>query len=79
MKKITQYAVIVFLMLIAISAYTQKLPDKQTASVWAPATIKNDGKVTGWENQFQAYNNSCRIWYTVANDDDNLYLIVRGS
>jgi hypothetical protein len=59
------------------SADAQILPKKQKASVRAPANIKIDGKATEWDNKFQAYNNATDIYYTISNDDENLYLIVQ--
>ena len=59
------------------NAIAQKLPKVQEQSIKAPATIKIDGKATEWDNQFQAYNPGSRIFYTLSNDDENLYLIAR--
>ncbi|MEO8885078.1 MAG: hypothetical protein ABI367_03385 [Mucilaginibacter sp.] len=65
----------------AIALYTnaQKLPNKQEISLRAPANIKIDGKVDEWDNKFQAYNNANRVFYTIANDDDNLYIIIKAT
>lgn len=57
-----------------IVAFSQKLPAKQQTSVYAPSTVKLDGKITEWEN-LQAYNPATEIAYTMANDKDNLYFI----
>ncbi len=59
------------------AAYAQKLPDKQQGSILAPANVKIDGKTTEWGNKLQAYNNVNRVFYTMANDADNLYLTIR--
>lgn len=58
-------------------AFAQKLPSVQKASVFAPINIKIDGKANEWNDQFQAYNNATDIFYTLANDNDNLYLVLR--
>ena len=58
-------------------ASAQKLPKTQSASVWAPANIKIDGKMTEWNDQFQAHNLGNHIYYTISNDDKNLYLTAR--
>jgi len=68
-----------FLNIGAITASAQKLPSTQKESVLAPANIKIDGKTDEWNNQFKAYNNSTEIFYTIANDDKNLYLIVQAT
>lgn len=60
-------------------AMAQKLPNVQQGSVRAPENIKIDGKATEWGNRFQAYNNSTEIFYTVANDDNNLYLVIHAT
>jgi hypothetical protein len=66
-------------MCIGISASAQKLPNVQSAGVYAPANVKVDGKATEWDNQFQAYNKSNAIYYTMANNNDNLYLIIQAT
>jgi len=65
-----------FLLLVSV-ACAQKLPKVQTSSVWAPADIKIDGKTTEWNDHFQAHNQPNHMYYTLSNDDDNLYLTVR--
>lgn len=74
-------ALLSFLVLGNISLITkaQKLPQVQQTSKFAPADIKIDGKTTEWKDEFQAYNMNNRIYYTISNDDDNLYLTVRTS
>ncbi len=61
---------------IAFTANAQNLPKIQNTSIRAPANIKIDGETTEWNNQFQAYNRSNYMFYTVSNDDNNLYLTV---
>src|SRR5471030_410005 len=66
-----------FLLVVGeVDGYAQKLPNKQEASIWAPGNIKIDGKADEWENKYQAFNKSAEIFYTIANDEGNLYLIV---
>jgi len=69
---------IIFL-ITAVVAYPQKLPGVQTVSLRAPANIKVDGQATEWGNQYQAYNKSTEIFYTIANDDDNLYVVIHAT
>ncbi len=64
-------------LLISVSAYAQKLPNVQQGSLRAPANTKIDGKLTEWNDKFQAYNDVNRMFYTIANDADNLYLVIR--
>lgn len=72
---------ILILMLISANLFAQvsiskKLPTVQEGSVWTPATVKIDGKLGEWEDNFQAYNKSTRILYIMSNDDKKLYLTV---
>jgi len=62
-----------------LSTNAQKLPNVQTASLRAPANTKIDGKPTEWDNKFQAYNHATEVYYTLANDDDKLYLVVQAT
>src|ERR1700742_4496861 len=62
---------------ICLSASAQKLPTTQKASLRAPSNTKIDGKATEWDNKFQAYNNATNVFYTLSNDDNNLYLTVQ--
>jgi len=73
---IKHLTIICFLM-IGFFANAQKLPEVQTVNLRAPAGIKIDGKPTEWDSKFQAYNKSTNAFYTIANDDDNLYLIIQ--
>jgi hypothetical protein len=60
-------------------AIGQKLPNKQETSIYAPADIKIDGTAKEWNDNFQAYNHAVETWYTISNDEDNLYLIFRSN
>jgi len=67
----------ILLMTVAFSSKAQKQPQVQQVSVRAPDNIKIDGKINEWAS-LQAYNSTSRIHYTVSNDDNNLYLTIRG-
>ena len=67
------------LSIAAFAAHAQKLPKVQKASVRAPENIKVDGEATEWHGQFQAYNKATSIFYTMANDANNIYLIVQAT
>lgn len=62
----------------ALTTHAQKLPNKQEASIYAPA-VKIDGNALEWGNTMQAYNQATEISYTLANDADNLYLVCRAT
>ncbi len=67
---------LVLTLITAFIATAQKLPGVQEKGLRAPAKVKIDGDAAEW-GQFMAYNNSTEIFYSIANDDDNLYLIIR--
>lgn len=67
------------LMAIAIWCSALKAQSVQEGSVWAPANIKIDAKLTEWNNTLQAYNRTTLLNYTIANDEKNLYLVIKSS
>ncbi len=75
--KVVQLLPIILLSLICFNANAQKLPSTQKISLWAPDHIIIDGKATEWGGKFQAYNSANHLFYTIANDNKNLYLIVQ--
>ena len=81
MKKI-EFLTPILISLVALTTskvQAQKLPATQKESVLAPSNIKIDGKTDEWDNQFKAYNKSREIFYTIANDNKNLYLIIQAT
>lgn len=73
MKNIAKLSALFFLSLSIKTAVAQKLPKTQKVSLRGSETaIGPDAPA----EQFQAYNPSNRIFYTISNDDDNLYLSV---
>lgn len=82
MKKIintlaNQVFLTLLVLIFCLSVNAQKLPNIQASSLRAPLSIKTDGKLTEWDNKLQAYNHSTNIFYTIANDDDKLYLTIQ--
>lgn len=59
-------------------AQAQKLPEIQTTSVKAPTAIKIDGKPAEW-SKFEAYNNANELYYTISNDNNNLYVVAQAT
>jgi len=70
--------IVLLILVTAINGHAQKLPNVQVQSVRAPAIVKIDGKPTEW-GILQAYNHATEIFYTMANDDENLYLVVQAT
>jgi hypothetical protein len=66
---------------IALSISTigaaQSLPKIQSGSILAPSDIKVDGQLKEWGNKLQAYNYAGRVFYTISNNAENIYLTVR--
>ncbi|NRF40768.1 hypothetical protein [Pedobacter foliorum] len=75
MKKVILNILLVFGLPWPILA--QKLPKIQEHSIKAPVNTRIDGKPTEWKDAFQAYNPKTELYYTISNDQDNLYLIVQ--
>jgi len=73
------YLIIPALCLAVCSSFAQKLPNVQQGGMRAPAGAKVDGNAAEWNGRFQAYNHATDIYYTVANDDEKLYLIVQAT
>mgnify|MGYP001546213068 CR=1 FL=1 len=64
---------------ICFTAQAQKLPNIQAAGLRLPAETKIDGTASEWNNKFQAYNKANGIFYTLANNNENVYLAVKAT
>lgn len=58
-------------------AGAQRLPKIQNEGMRALANIKIDGMANEWGDNFKANNPDNRMLYSMANDDKNLYLIIK--
>ena len=74
---VNRLSVFLIILIISADANAQKLPNVQKSSLRAPENIKIDGNLVEWGNKFQAYNNATDLFYTMANNDENLYLVIR--
>lgn len=72
-------ALLLVTVIIAINTFAQKLPITQQVSLRAPANVKIDGKANEWGEKLQAFNPATEIFYTMANDDKRLYLVVQAT
>lgn len=63
---------------LCVVVKAQKTPDIQTASLPAPSNLKIDGKAAEWGDTFAANNKRTSLLYSLANDDKNLYLVIKG-
>ncbi len=66
------------LVFLSITIRAQKTTDIQTVALNAPANIRIDGKATEWSETFAADNKRTSLLYSLANDDKNLYLVIKG-
>lgn len=79
MKNLKLFAGAALSTLSVCFAQAQKLPNVQQASMHLPTETKIDGKASEWNNQFQAYNKTTGIYYTIANNNENIYLAVQAT
>ena len=80
MKQRTQFTGLILLTLSFIMPSIcagQSLPSIQEKSLRIPVGMKIDGKAAEFNNTFQAYNKTTYLYYTLSNDDDNLYLVIQ--
>jgi hypothetical protein len=76
--KLTLFQILVIILSVASSSVdAQKLPNIQMTGFRAPANVKIDGKPTELDTTFRAHNAAADVLYTIANDDENLYLVVQ--
>ena len=68
-----------FILALPLFGYSQKLPSKQGQGERIPNNCKVDGKTTEWNDKLKAYNSNTETFYTIANDDKNLYVIIKAT
>ena len=69
--------IIISFLVIYTSTTAQTLPLKQEISLRAPSNIKLDGKSTEWGDKFQAFDKATEVFYTISNNDENLYFTIK--
>ena len=67
------------LLTIAFTVNAQKLPNVQQTGFRSPDSIKIDGNLNEWGNKFMAYNSANKLFYSISNDNDNLYLVAEAN
>lgn len=78
MKKTSSMLMLLCLIAGQLFAQDAKLPNVQTANN-TPPQVKVDGNLKEWNNSFQAYNKQTKLFYTISNDDQLLYLVVKST
>ncbi|WP_299515650.1 hypothetical protein [Mucilaginibacter sp.] len=80
MKKLISLTSLFLLSCLTVFAQeTKKLKEVQAANLWAPSPIKIDGVLKEWGDSFQAYNKATKLYYTISNDDKNIYLAIKST
>jgi hypothetical protein len=74
--RISKLLLSLILIVPTITIGQKKLPKVQQSSIFAPKDITIDGKANEWDQVYQAYHPTNRIFYTISNDNENLYLII---
>ena len=77
--KVTTIIACILFACLNSSAQAQKITNVQETAVWVPGNIKVDGKLNEWGDNLQALNKATQVYYTLANDDKNLYLAIRSA
>jgi len=67
----------IYICLLSLNLKAQKLPQIQEKGVMLPKNFKVDGTNKEWKNEFVAFNKSLGVYYTIANDFERLYLIIK--
>lgn len=79
MKKMSLMIILAAFSTQHLFAQDVKLKNEQPeAGIWAQP-VKVDGNLKEWNENFQAYNKQTKLFYTISNDDKNLYLVVRST
>lgn len=68
---------LVYLLIYSVNISAQKLPNiQQGSNVVANSSIKIDGRPNEWDS-YAAFNKITGVYYSIANDAKNLYLVLR--
>src|SRR6187402_767905 len=78
LSTLTKVVIVLLFTAAATNLQAQKINNIQEGSVWAPANAKMDARLNEWGN-LQAFNKTIGLNYTIANDDKNLYLVIKAT
>ena len=79
MKTKIKYLLVLSLSVFIFSsqpARSQKKAELIT-SLWAGKPILIDGKLNDWNDNLSLYNDAAKLYYNIANDDENIYLAIK--
>lgn len=77
MKRYSSFAGIFILQFLFISAAAAQSKTKANTLQPPPADIKIDGSLKEWGDSLRYYNPEKKLYYTLANDKDNVYMAIR--
>lgn len=60
----------------SLPVHSQKKAELIT-SLWAGKPIIIDGKLNDWNDSLSLYNEAAKLYYNIANDDENIYLAIK--
>ncbi|MBM3401672.1 MAG: hypothetical protein FJY21_05045 [Bacteroidetes bacterium] len=77
---IKNYLILLFSVntIIALPAYSQKKAEL-VKSMWPIKPILIDGRLDDWSDSLSLYNEATKLYYNLANDDENIYLAIKNS
>ncbi|MFB6456022.1 hypothetical protein ACE38W_12190 [Chitinophaga sp. Hz27] len=55
---------------------TIAMAQDEDVNKWVPANIHIDGKANEWPKPLSFYNNDAKVFYVIANDSNNLYVVI---
>lgn len=71
------------MIVLALSVITCTVFAQKSNEVFSNFRIKKEVKIDGilkeWKDSLNAYNANTKLYYTIANDNDNLYLAIRSA
>jgi uncharacterized membrane protein YgcG len=73
----TKFYLSFVLVFLNLALKAQKVPEIQSIAMQAPNNLRIDGKANEWNDTFAADNKRTSLLYNLANDDKNLYLVIK--
>lgn len=67
-----------FLLFHSLPARAQKKAEL-VSTRWVGKPIQVDGALNDWKDSLSLYNNNAKLYYAIANDEENLYVAIRNN
>ena len=80
MTRIKNVVLLLLYVLLAnsVPAFSQRKAET-IITKWAEKPVQIDGSLNDWTDSLTLYNDATRLFYSIANDEENLYLAIRSS